>query len=58
MISYKDMTFCSAQCRNLDCPRNYTDDIHLAARQCGGARARLLRSRISARIARSISRYD
>jgi hypothetical protein len=37
MISYKDMTFCSAQCRNLDCPRNYTDDIHLAARQLWGS---------------------
>ena len=37
MISYKDMTFCSAACKNFNCPRNYTDDIHLAARQWWGS---------------------
>ena len=33
MICYRDMTFCSAACANYTCPRNYTDDVHLAARQ-------------------------
>ena len=33
MICYRDMTFCSAACANYNCPRNYTDDIHLAARE-------------------------
>lgn len=36
MICYKDMTFCSAECRNYNCPRNYTDDIHQAAREWWG----------------------
>jgi hypothetical protein len=26
------MTFCSSDCVNRNCRRNYTDDIHLAAR--------------------------
>lgn len=33
MIHYHDMTFCSAACTNYTCPRNYTDDVHLAARE-------------------------
>lgn len=32
MTHYRDQTFCSARCANHNCPRNYTDDIHLAAR--------------------------
>lgn len=36
MIHYRDMTFCSARCSNYNCPRNYTDDVHLAARAWGG----------------------
>lgn len=33
MICYKDMTFCRSDCVNFNCFRNYTDDIHLAARE-------------------------
>ena len=33
VICYRDMTFCSAACANYNCPRNYTDDVHLAARE-------------------------
>lgn len=33
MTYYKDMTFCSARCKNFNCHRNYTDDIQLSARQ-------------------------
>ncbi len=33
MICYKDMTFCSAQCRNHNCPRNFTDELHQQARE-------------------------
>lgn len=33
MICYKDMTFCSASCAELNCHRNYTDEVHEAARK-------------------------
>lgn len=33
MVTHRDMTFCSAACANYTCPRNYTDDIHIAARE-------------------------
>lgn len=36
MICYRDMTFCSARCGNLNCPRNFTDEIHVAAREWWG----------------------
>lgn len=36
MIHYLDRTFCSAACANYTCPRNYTDDVHLAAREWWG----------------------
>ena len=33
MICFLDRTFCSAPCRNHNCHRNYTDEIHEAARR-------------------------
>lgn len=33
MISYKDQTFCSAQCKKFHCHINYTDEIHEAAKR-------------------------
>lgn len=33
MICYLDRAFCSAACANYTCPRNYTDDVRLAARE-------------------------
>lgn len=36
MIHYRDMTFCSATCANHTCPRNFTDEVKLAAREWWG----------------------
>lgn len=33
MICYRDMTFCSAECVNKDCDRNYNKDIEDGARK-------------------------
>ena len=33
MICYRDMTFCIAPCKTVGCPRNFTDEVDLAARQ-------------------------
>lgn len=33
MICYKDMTFCSAHCKNLNCRRNYTEEVSLGAKE-------------------------
>lgn len=30
-LCFKDKTFCSAQCKNHHCHRNWTDDLHHAA---------------------------
>jgi hypothetical protein len=32
-LCYKDQTFCSSDCKNDKCFRNYTDVIHEAARK-------------------------
>ena len=32
MICFKDMTFCSASCKNDTCYRQFTDELQLAAR--------------------------
>lgn len=29
MISYKDRSFCSSDCINTQCPRNYTDEMEI-----------------------------
>ena len=31
MISYRDMTFCKQKCGNMECHRNFTDEVSLAA---------------------------
>lgn len=36
MMCYKDLTFCSAQCKNDKCDRQFTDEIHEAARKWWG----------------------
>lgn len=36
MICYKDKTFCSAECMNRDCHRNYSPEVHDAAVAWGG----------------------
>lgn len=33
MICYLDRAFCSAACANHNCPRHFTDEIQLAARE-------------------------
>lgn len=36
MMCYKDRKFCSAQCKNDKCDRQFTDEIHEAARKWWG----------------------
>lgn len=36
MICFKDMTFCSAECANHQCPRNFTPDQKVQARNWWG----------------------
>lgn len=48
MIHYKDMTFCSAECVNRECPRNYSPDVHKAAVAWGGENAPVAFSDFSA----------
>ena len=37
MICYKDRSFCSAPCKTFTCSRQFTDEIHLAAREWWGS---------------------
>lgn len=36
MICYKDMTFCSSDCVNTDCRRNFTDQVQEDAKKWWG----------------------
>ena len=36
MICFRDMTFCSAECVNSECFRNYSPDVDKAAKAWGG----------------------
>lgn len=36
MICYRDMTFCSSDCKNTSCSRNLTPDVTARARQWWG----------------------
>lgn len=38
MMCYKDMSFCSARCRNMQCPRQYTEAQKAGARKWWGDR--------------------
>ena len=39
MICYRDMTFCSTDCANLECPRNFTEEEEALATLWGGINA-------------------
>jgi len=36
MMCFRDMTFCSSNCRTEECPRNFTDEQREAARKWWG----------------------
>ncbi len=36
MICFRDMTFCSRECANVECHRNFTPEVQAAARKWWG----------------------
>lgn len=35
-MCFRDRSYCSANCKNLNCDRNFTDELHEAARKWWG----------------------